>query len=552
MATPFCSTATLLVGLFAVSAAQAADCNQLAALALTDAKISTAQSITGGVFTEDTAVGRAGRSYKDLPPFCRVRGTATPAPASEIEFEVWLPQKAWTHRLHMVGNGAYSSNIYYPQMVARLHAGDVAVATNTGHKGSDLSFAIGHPERIVDFAYRAVHESVVAAKAITQEYYGTAPSHSYFSGCSTGGYQALSEVQRYPEDFNGVIAGAPGNNRTHLNMAFLWNFLANHSPGDNTTPLLSVSNLLLINQAVIKSCDSADGVTDGVINDPRQCHFKLQTLLCKHGAGPDCLTDAQIAAADQIYRGPRDARSGAQIYPGYPFGAEGVVSGPNDRHPGWSAYWSSDDGMEPDRADFFRYWVFSQPDWNWWKFDWSADVATIDARIGTVFNATSTDLTRFRAAGGKLLMFMGWQDPVGAPAEAINYYQGVEARSSATSATAKRADTQSFLRLFMVPGMGHCAGGPGATHFSTATRDSEPPVSDAKHDMARALEAWVEGGTAPDELIATHYGSPATSTAPGPRTIAFQRPLCVYPKVARYNGGPASAAESFSCAAPKP
>jgi feruloyl esterase len=579
MATHLCPATTLLAGLFAVGAANGAECDKLAALELSDAKISLAQPINAGVFTEDTAVGRPGRSYKDLPAFCRVHGVATPTPGSEIEFEVWLPQKAWTHRLHMVGNGAYSSNIYYPQMVSRLHAGDVAVATNTGHKGSDLSFAIGHPERIVDFAYRAVHESVVAAKAIAQEYYGTAPSHSYFSGCSTGGYQALSEVQRYPEDFNGVIAGAPGNNRTHLNMAFLWNFLANHAPGDNNTPLLSVSNLLLINQAVIKSCDSADGVTDGVINDPRRCLFKLQTLLCNQGAGPDCLTAAQIAAAEKIYRGPRDARSGAQIYPGYPFGAEGVVSGPNDRHPGWSAYWSSEDATEPDRADFFRYWVFSQADWNWWKFDWGADVDAVDGRIGAVFNATSTDLTRFEAAGGKLLMFMGWQDPVGAPAEAINYYQAVEARSGAKSAAARRADTQSFLRLFMVPGMGHCAGGPGATNFSTATRDSEPPVSDARHDMARALEAWVEGGTAPDELIATHYVSPDASAQPlagrgstaahgpgvpsantgqgsnqptGGRTIAFQRPLCVYPKVARYNGGPAASANSFSCAIPKP
>jgi feruloyl esterase len=552
METPLCSAATLLVCLFAFEAANGADCEKLTALALTDAKVATAQPVTGGVFTEDTAVGRTGRSYKGLPAFCRVRGVATPTPASEIEFEVWLPQKDWTHRLHMVGNGAYSSNIYYAQMVSRLRAADVAVATNTGHKGSDLSFAIGHPERIVDFAQRAVHESVVAAKAIAQEYYGTPASHSYFSGCSTGGYQALSEVQRYPEDFNGVIAGAPGNNRTHLNMAFLWNFLANHPPGDNNTPLLGVSQLLLINRAVIESCDSADGVTDGVVNDPRRCHFELQTLQCRHGAGTDCLTAAQIAAAEKIYRGPQDARSGAQIYPGYPFGAEGVVSGPDDKHPGWSAYWASDDGAEPDRADFFRYWVFDQPDWNWWKFDWGADVDTVDARIGAVFNATSTDLSRFQAAGGKLLMFMGWQDPVGAPAEAINYYQAVEARSRAKTASARRKDTQTFLRLFMVPGMGHCAGGPGATYFSTATRDSEPPVSDPKHDMARALEAWVETGTTPDTVIATHFGSPGPGSSPATRTIAFQRPLCVYPKVARYDGGPASSADSFSCVTPQP
>jgi feruloyl esterase len=547
MATPQrCSAAMYLVCLLAATAAKGADCGKLAGFELPGAKISGAQAVAGGVFNEDTAVGRAGRTYKDLPPFCRVRGVATPVPGSEIEFEVWLPQQGWNGRLHMVGNGAYSSNIYYAQMASRLRSSDVAVATNTGHKGSDLSFAIGHPERIDDFAHRAVHESVVAAKAITKAYYGADVRHSYFSGCSTGGYQALSEVQRYPEDFNGVIAGDPGNNRSRLNLAFLWNFLANHPPGDNASPVLDVSKLLLINQAVIRSCDSADGVTDGVINDPRRCHFKLQSLQCTHGEGADCLTAAQVAAAEKIYRGPRDARSGAQIYPGYPFGSEGVMSGPGDRHPGWSAYWASEDGLEPDRADFFRYWVFHQPDWDWWKFDWGADVEAVTRRIG-VINATSTDLSRFKTAGGKLLMFMGWQDPVGAPAEAINYYEAVETHSAARSAAARRTDTQTFLRLYMVPGMAHCAGGPGATSFSTATRDSEPPVSDAKHDMARALEDWVEQGTAPDELIATHFENAGGAG----RTIAFQRPLCVYPKVARYNGGPASSASSFSCVLPK-
>jgi feruloyl esterase len=542
---PRFSAAMILVCLFAVASARGADCAKLATLELTDARISAARSIDTGVFNEDTAVGRVGRTYKDLPPFCRVRGVATPVPGSEIEFEVWLPASGWNGRLHMVGNGAYSSNIYYAQMVARLRAGDVAVATNTGHKGSDLSFAIGHPERIVDFAHRAVHESVVAAKTVTKAYYGTEPSHSYFSGCSTGGYQALAEVQRYPEDFNGVIAGDPGNNRSHLNLAFLWNFLANHPTGDNNSPLLDVSNLLLINQAAIRSCDSADGVTDGVINDPRRCHFELRSLLCPHGPAADCLTQAQIDAAAKIYRGPRDARSSAQVYPGYPFGSEGVMAGPNDRHPGWSAYWAADDGLEPDRADFFRYWVFNQADWNWWKFDWGADVDRVDQRIAAVFNATSSDLTRFEAAGGKLLMFMGWSDPVGAPVEAINYYEAVEAHTAGKTAAARRAQTQAFLRLYMVPGMAHCAGGPGATNFSTATRDSEPPVSDAKHDMARALEAWVENGTAPNELIATHYGSTN-------HTVAFQRPLCVYPKVARYNGGAKSSAASFACVAPEP
>ena len=512
--------------------APATECIDLVGRTLDHATVKSAEGVDSGVFTPNNANRK---SYGGLPPFCRVRGLSTPVAGSEIGFEVWLPQsKSWTHRLHMVGNGAYSSNIYYAQMVARIRAGDVAVGTDTGHQGSELTFAVGHPERIVDFAHRAVHESVLAAKALAGLYYGAAPAFSYFSGCSTGGYQALMSAQRHPEDFNGIIAGDPGNNRSNLNLAFLWNFLSNHPRGDNQHQIVPNDKLLLVNRAIVSSCDRVDGVADGVINDPRACHFKLSSLQCRKEA-KDCLTAEQIEALQKMYAGP-----GKAIYPGYTLGSEGVVAGEDDASPGWSAYWANPkQPAEPQRADFFRLWVFNDPDWDWWKFNWRSDVDVVERTVGTVFNATNTDLREFQAHQGKLIMFMGWQDPVGAASEAINYYEGVEAKASGGSAAERRKQTQSFLRLYMVPGMAHCAGGPGATRFSTATRDSEPPVSDAQHDMAIALQDWVEKGVAPETLIATKLDSN--------RQVQFQRPLCVYPKVARYQKGPTDSAASFVC-----
>ncbi len=528
------------IGVAGMAHAGAADrCADLARLSLPHDRIILAVPVTAGTFADDTRFDPQTKIYKGLPGFCRVRGVSQPTSDSSIGFEVWLPLDNWSHRLHMVGNGAYSSNIYYTQMSDRVRAGDIAVATDTGHRGKDLSFGDGHPEKIRDFAGRAVHESAVAAKAIAHQFYGVAPSFSYFSGCSTGGYQALMAAQKYPNDFDGIIAGAPGNNRSALNMAFLWNYLANHRPGDDSQAILDISDLTLINTAAVAACDKLDGVADGVISDPRQCHFDLDSLKCRSGdVASQCLSDDKIAAARKIYAGPKDARTGKAIYPGYPFGAEGVKSSADDKHPGWSDYWADDtDPKKPDRADFFASWVFDNPNWNWWAFNWGSDVDTVRTKMLGLFDANSSDLSAFRARKGKLIMFMGWADPVGAPAEAINYYDAVKARLKTSD-----AGTQAFLRLYMIGGMDHCANGPGATYFNSATRDSAPPVSDARHDMLIALEDWVEHNQAPEALIATHY-----SDIPS-KIVAFQRPICVYPKIVKYTDGPTDKAESFTCA----
>ncbi|SFV00516.1 tannase/feruloyl esterase family alpha/beta hydrolase [Pseudoduganella namucuonensis] len=535
-----------LAGLLLAGSALADQCASLSTLKLDGVEIIQARAIADGVFEEDNATGRAGRVFRGLPGFCRVRGVARPVPGSQIEFDIWLPLKGWTRRLHMIGNGAYSSNIGYLQMINRLRAGDVAVATDTGHKGSELTFAIGKPESIFDFSHRAVHTTVNVAKAVTKAYYAAAPAYSYFSGCSTGGYQGLMEAQRYPEDFDGIIAGAPGNNRTALTLAFLWNYHVNHRPGE-VTPILPQTKLPMITAAAVQACDALDGVKDGVINDPQACRFDPAALLCKAGDEAGCLTGEQVEVVRKLYAGPVDARNGKRIYPGYPVGSEGITVGEDDAHPGWSNYWANHKKPgEPLRLDFFRHWVYNDANWDWRAFNWGSDVDAVLARIGATFDANNPDLRRFRARKGKLLMFMGWQDPVGAAGEAINYYNAVEATSPKTSEQARREDTQDFLRLYMVPGMAHCAGGPGATHFNSATRDSMPPVNDAKHDMAIALQDWVERGVAPQALIATRFEPGAKAD----RKIIFQRPLCVYPQVARYTGGPSESAASFSCVNP--
>lgn len=513
-----------------------AQCTGLARLALPHATITLAEARHGGVFHEDTDIDGKPYDHTGLPAFCRVTGVASPVADSKIGFEVWLPLAGWSGRLHMVGNGAYSNRIYYGQVAARLRNGDVGVATDTGHAGGDLNFGTGHPERIIDWGHRAVHESVVAAKAITAAFYGGGPRLSYFSGCSTGGHQALSEAERYPADFDGIIAGDPGNNRTNLNLTFLWHFLKNHRKGDNATQIVPNDKFRMVRQAVVAACDALDGVKDGVINDPRQCKFDVSTLACKAGDAADCLTPPQVEALKAMYSAPTDVRTGRPLYASFLPGSEGSEHTAKDARPGWSGYWANPRKPdEPQRVEFFRSWIFNDPKWDWWSFDWGKDIDLVRAKVSPMVDAASADLSAFHERGGKLILFMGWDDPVGAAMDIVGYRDRI-------------AQHDEFVRLYMVPGMWHCAEGAGATNFSTATRDSVPPVSDARHDMAKVLENWVEKKEEPREIVATKFAGPDARDGKG--AILFQRPLCVWPKVAKYKGGPVEKAESFACEAP--
>ena len=500
------------------SAARPCDAAGLADLRLDGARVVAVTAVPAGDFTPPGAP----RALAALPAFCRVQAVATPTTASLIRFEVWVPAAgAWNGKLVATGNGGYSPALGYADMASALRAGYAALGGDTGHQTAnpnDLTFGVDNPEAIVDWGTRSVHAIAGPGKRIVAALQGRAPSRAYYVGCSTGGHQGYAEIQRYPEDFDGVIAGAPGNNRVRLNAGFLWQFLANRERGDPGTPILPAAKLPAITRAVVAACDARDGVRDGVVDDPRACDFDPAALRCAGPDAPGCLTDRQLAALARLYAGARSPRTGAQVYPGWPRGSEA----------GWGQYWGT---TEPARADFWRLWVFRDPRWDPWSFDFDRDLARADSAVGWMVDQVSPDLAAFARAGGKAIVYQGWQDPVVNAFDTIAYYERVRARQGSQRAT------DDFFRLFMVPGMGHCAGGPGATHFGN--QGAPAPVADADHDLLAALDRWVERGVAPERIVASRVVDGA---------VTRTRPLCPYPRRAVHRGsGSTDDAASFAC-----
>ncbi|MBV9083639.1 MAG: tannase/feruloyl esterase family alpha/beta hydrolase [Acidobacteriaceae bacterium] len=514
-----------LLGALVVGAAPASagKCEELLKLEIPGVTITTASSVAPGAFTPGDSAATL-----QVPAFCRVIAVVKPTSDSVIGFEVWIPPaEQWNRRFEGVGNGAYNGAIHYAEMAEALKRGFATAGTDTGHRGADLTFAEGHPEKIIDWAYRSIHVMTDSAKLIIRNYAGAFPSHSYFGGCSTGGAQALSEVQRYPADYDGVIAGDPGNSRVHLNVGYLWAFTATHDASGNA--ILPTSKLPLINRAAVAACDEIDGLKDGIISDPQACHFDPGQLLCKGAEDDHCLTPAQIVAVKKVYAGPMNPRTGEQIIAGYSIGSESP-EGDQWAH-GWDRFITS--LKEPMRLEFWKYWVFNDPGWDWRTFDYDRDVAYADEKLKAV-NATETDLSAFRDRGGKVLMYSGWADPIGPPMDAVNYYERVKV------AMGGRQQTESFFRLFMVPGMAHCVYGPGPNIFGGFGTIGTPTIStDAQHDILIALTEWVEKGSAPEKIIAGHItGGELDRT----------RPICPYPKVARWIGeGNSDDAKNFTC-----
>ena len=500
--------AALCVGSLGVASADAASCEELRSLELPDVRIVSAAEQGAGPFAE--LAGR-GAAPATLPPFCRVVAVATPTPDSEIGFEVWLPPAGdWNGRLLGVGNGGYAGAIGYPALADGLRRGYAAVGSDTGHQGSDLAFGVGHPEKIADWGHRAVHAMTEAAKPIVRAYHGRFAHHAYFSGCSTGGHQALSEAQRYPGDYDGILAGAPGHNRTRLNAGFLWSWLALHDA--DGVPLVSPEKLSMLAEAVTKSCDAIDGITDGVIDDPRRCRFEPAALRCGGEGAAGCLTDAQVEAVEKVYAGPRNPRTGEQLFPGWSPGSEDIGRGG-----GWAGYLVRP--SQPMRVGYWARWVFGDPNWDWRTFDWDRDLDYAQRRMSMV-DATDPDLDTFSRRGGKLLLYAGWSDAVVPAGDTAAYFEAVQQASGGPDPTAR------FARLFMAPGMGHCGGGPGPDTF----------------DALPALVRWVEAGVPPDRLIASKVVDGA---------VTHTRPLCAYPQVARYTGeGDINDAENFRCVVP--
>lgn len=502
-------------------------CERLSSLNIPGSEITSVEWVTSGILAPPGAVNFRGKPIvlKGLPRFCRVIGIRRPSPDSQIGFEVWLPQ-SWNGRYQQLGNGGWAGSIFYQRMGPSLTHGFVVAATDDGHRGTpvDASWALGHPEKLVDFGYRAVHETNVAARALSAAFYGHAPKYAYFNGCSDGGREALMSAQRFPDDFDGWIVGAPANDWSTVLAGLLRDAqLANEAS-------FSSVQLSLLTRAALRECDAADGVEDGIISNPRGCHFDPHSLVCKPGQTESCLTVAQADAANAIYRGMSDPQTGLQIFPGR-YGTMGTES---EQWPAWIA--GPNAAGLAIASSHFKYVVYAQP---------SLDVIHLDPvralndsrdRGDTVLSAVDPDLERVRASGKKIIQYHGWNDTA-IPADfSVTYYNAVAARLG--------GDIRDFYRLFLAPGMAHCNGGPGPNAFGGG--DNPGAVFDAEHDVVAAIERWVEKGHAPEHIIATKF----EGDDPHGKVVR-SRPLCVYPQIAKYKGsGDTADAANYSCSAP--
>jgi feruloyl esterase len=493
----------ILVGMIA-SPAFAASCESLASLAFSNTTITSAQVVAAGQFSPPgpAGKGKGANVYKDLPEFCRVAATLKPSSDSDIKVEFWLPTSNWNKKLQSVGNGGWAGVISYSALADAVKAGYASASTDTGHVGGSGSFALEHPEQLIDFSWRSEHEMTVKAKAVVQAFYGSAPRLSYWNGCSTGGRQGLKEAQKFPDDYDGIITGAPAN-RTAIS---LWiAFAVLKDPASYIPP----AKYPVIHQAALAACDLRDGVKDGLIEDPTRCKFDPKALLCKNGDGPSCLTAPQVEAAKKIYSSATNPRTGQVLFPSLAPGSElnwGIQAA----------------GPDPSANifDHFKYVVFKNPAWDWKTFDFDKGIALEEQPEKAAMNATDPNLKPFFSHNGKLLIYHGWADSNVSPLNTIKYYKSVEDTLGGASKTSNN------MRLFMEPGMGHCGGGEGPNVF----------------DKVGTLEQWVEQGKAPEKIIASH------STA---GKVDRTRPLCSYPQVAKYKGsGSIDEAANFACQLP--
>lgn len=523
----------LAVGVTAMgqAAGSAEKCEALAKLNLPNVEIATAKAVPAGEFSgprHPFTGADLTPFYKTLPGFCRVAVKAHPSPDSDIAIEVWMPLDNWNGKLQGLANGGFAGAINYLELGASLKHGYVATGTDTGHTGSpiDAAWALGHPEKIVDFGYRGIHEMTRVAKAVTAQFYGSGPKRSYFAGCSDGGREALMEAERYPEDYDGILAGAPANYWTGLLSLAVVDTQALTATAASFIPPAKIAT---IGKAVDAACDKLDGVADGVLNDPRQCRFDPASIQCKEGEDSnECLTSAQVGALKTIYSGIQDA-SGKTVFPGYlPGGEQGEG--------GW-ALWIT--GPAPARSlmaffgtGYYSNMVYDKKDWDYKTFTLESGMKAANEKTAEALNAINPDLRPFKAHGGKLILYHGWNDPAIPALNTVNYYESVIAKVG-------RANANSFTRLYMVPGMQHCGGGPGPENFGEAL---DATAADPQHNIRITLENWVEKGTAPGSFVVSKA---ATANSP-----EVTRPLCPYPQAAKYKGsGDPNRAENFVCEA---
>jgi hypothetical protein len=516
----------LLAAFLVASSAIALSQNSCAALMkskIAGATITFADIVAAGGFA-GPPTPNGGRDltapYKNVPAFCRVVVESKPTADSDIKIEVWMPASGWNGKLQGIGNGGFAGQIDYGDLGASVSKGYAVTATDTGHTGLPIEagWALGHPEKITDFGHRGIHEMTRIAKEAIHAFYAKDALHSYFDGCSDGGREALMEAQRYPADYDGIVAGAPANYWTALLSMAAWDTQALTLDSASFIPPAKIS---IIDAAVKAACDRLDGVRDGILNDPRQCHFDPATIQCKAGEDTDkCLTKAQASALKKIYAGPRDVR-GHQVFPGYLPGAE-------DGRGGWGLWIT---GPAPHRSlmamfemGYFSNMVYDSAAWDDKTFTLEAGIKAAEEKTARALNATDPNLKAFQSRGGKLILYHGWNDPAIPALNTINYYDSMVAKMG------QRA-VDSFVRLYMVPGMQHCGGGPGTDSFDDG--------------IASALEQWVEKSTAPSTIIASKF-------AGDEHHATMTRPLCAYPRFAKYNeGGDTNDSANFVCEVPK-
>ena len=521
--------AGLLLGLAGNAPAAAADCAGLAELKLPHTSITLARTVAAGSFVSPSPKPnpQSAERFKRLPAFCQVVAHSRPTTDSDIEIEVWLPISNWNGKFQGEGNGGFAGSIGHDHLAGALEKGYATAGTDTGHKadGIDANWALGHPEKIKDFGYRGIHEMSTQAKAIIQAFYGTEPRKSYFVACSDGGREALMEAQRFPADYDGILAGAPANYWTHLlsagaDLGRLTDKPANAIP-DSKIPAIS--------SAVLAACDDLDGVKDGILTDPRKCHFNPASIICKGPDGPGCLTPPQSELLRRLYAGGKTS-TGQQIFPGFlPGGEQGDG--------GWKNWILGSGPGQSTGASFvngyFQNMVFEDRRWTPESHSVDENLRAAETKTADALDSNNADLTAFEERGGKLIVYHGWNDPAISALNSIDYFESVNSKMGAGT-------VNQFMRLYMVPGMQHCVGGPGPSLFG---QFSILPQHDPSSSIYLALERWVESGASPGQIKAVAIASDG-------KEGSMSRPICPYPQLPKYNGsGDTNSVQSFTCAA---
>jgi feruloyl esterase len=496
--------ATLILTPFMLAAMPlaAATCESLNSVKVPNATI-TAVAVAAGAYTPAAAPakGKAGPSFADLPAFCDVKVVSKPSADSVINIEYWLPASGWNGNLLANGNGGWTGSINPATLAEGLRAGYATAMTDTGHEGGSAAFALGHPEKVIDFGYRAVHEMAVIGKALAQARYESPVRKSYWDGCSAGGRQGLKAAQMYPADFDGIVAGSPAIQFTGRAAQAIWIGQQTHKDAESALP---AAKFAVVHEAVVAACDTLDKVKDGVLENPRVCKFDPKALLCAGADAPTCLTAAQVETVNKIYSDVKNPRTGEVYFAGH--------------EPGSEMGWNTMAGANPFgvAVDMFKYVVKQDANFDYKTLNFDADM-TAAMKIGSVIDAMDANLKPFYDRGGKIIQYHGWNDPQISPRSSVTYYDAV---AKANGGVAK---VQQNHRLFMVPGMNHCGGGDGTASF----------------DMFAALTQWVEQNKVPASI-------PAAKVAGGQTTRT--RPLCSYPATAQYKGtGSTDEAANFDC-----